>query len=360
MKRVKTGLVGCGAISPAYLNNLTTHFASIIEVTACADLLPELSGKRAVDFHIPRACSTVELLADPEIELVINLTFAPEHFAVSRAALQAGKHVFSEKPLAVELEEGRNLLDLARQKGLLVGGAPDIFLGAGLQTCRALLDEGAIGQVLLALALIALNYGNQPRWQQRGTGPVFDMGPYYLTALVALLGPVRRVSGMTATPIPRKPYPEGSPDAGQTFAVGTPMEAGALLGFDNDVVGVFAASGEAGEGYVPRLEFFGAEGTLQASDPNMYLRPFSLRGKTGGEAQPRPGFNAEGRGLGVAEMAWALRSGRQPRAGGELMYHVLEVIHAIHRASNEERHIAIESACARPEPFDLDELLAAF
>jgi predicted dehydrogenase len=360
MQKVKVGLVGCGAISPAYLRNFTTHFQSILEVKACADLIPTLAIKQAEDFQIPRVCNTEDLLADPEIEIVVNLTFANQHFAVSQAILQAGKHLFTEKPLAVERQEGSEILDLAKRKGLLLAGAADIFLGAGLQTCRALLDQNAIGIPLLASAFIALNYGNAERWQQRGTGPVFDMGPYYLTALVALLGPVRQVTSMTSNPIPQKPYPVDSPDYGKVFTVGTPMEAAGLLRFESGLLGVFAACGEASEGYVPRLEFYGSGGTLQANDPNMYYRPVVLRGGAGKEVPIRHGFIEEGRGLGVAEMAWALRTGRQPRASGEILYHVLEIMHAIHEASDQCKQIELHSTCTRPEPFDLNEMLEAF
>jgi predicted dehydrogenase len=360
MKKVKVGLVGCGAISPAYLKNLTTEFAPLVEVVACADLVESLARNQAEAFQIPKACTTEDLLADPEIELVINLTFAQQHFAVSQAILESGKHLFSEKPLAVEREEGQAILDLAKRKGLLVGGAADTFLGAGLQACRALLDGGEIGQLLLASGFIALNYGSAQRWNSRGTGPVFDMGPYYLTALVALFGPVREVTGMTSNPIPQKQHPPDSPLAGQPFAVGTPMEAGALLRFDSGLLGVFAASGEAAEGYVPRLEVYGSGGTLQANDPNMYLRPVLLRGPKAGEVTVERGFKADGRGLGVAEMAWALRDGRQPRASGELMFHVFDIMHAIHEASDQCRHITLQSSCTRPDPFDVDEMFSAF
>ena len=360
MRKVKVGVVGCGAISPAYLRNLTTHLKSIVEVTACSDLIAARSQKQAADFHIPRVCSTEELLADPEIEIAVNLTFPPDHFAVSRQILEAGKHLFTEKPLAVERAEGEEIIDLARRKGLLVAGASDIFLGAGLQACRALLDQGAIGVPLLASALITLNYENKERWQQHGTGPVFDIGPYYVAALLALFGPVRQVSGMTSQLIPYKPYPEDSPEAGKSFKVGTPMEAGSLLRFDSGPLGVYATAGEAGEGYVPHLEIFGSIRTLEANDPNFYYRPVTLRGSAGGEVPVPHGFKEEGRGLGVAELAWALRTGRTPRASGELLFHALDIMHAIHEASDRGRQVEVGTTCARPEPFNLDEMLQAF
>ena len=360
MKRVKTGIVGCGAISPAYLQNLMGCFSSIIEVTACSDLIPDRSHGRAGEFGVPRVCSTEEILADPEIEIVVNLTNPWEHYAVSRDALLAGKNVFSEKPITVEMEEAEDLLDIARRKGLLVAGASDIFLGAGLQECRRLLDGGAIGVPLLASAFIALNYGSTPHRQRKGTGPVYDMGPYYLTALAVLAGPIRRVSGATSTPFQQKPWGANTPHAGEMFEVETPMEAVATLEFDSPLLAVFAASGEASEGYVPRLEFYGTNGTLQASDPNMYRRPVLIRGREGREVELHSGFMEEGRGLGVAELAWALRSGRQPRASGELMAHVLEVGHAIHRAADTGSRQLIHSAPARPEPFDLQAMFDAF
>jgi predicted dehydrogenase len=354
MKKVSLGVLGCGAISAAYLDNFTTHFRDIVDVRAVADLFPERARQSAEKYHVPKVNSAEELIADPEIELVVNLTFAPQHYALSKAALEAGKHVFTEKPLAVTLDEGRDLVETAKRKGLLLAGAADIFLGAGLQTCRRLLDEKVIGMPLLASAFIALNYGNSARWQSKGTGPVFDMGPYYLTALAALCGPVRRVSGAVSNPIPEKIDPQD----GRSFTVSTPMEAVGTLEFASGLVGVFAASGESAEGYVPRLEFYGSAATLQANDPNMYNRPVLLRGGSNpGEVRPDPGFMAEGRGLGVAEMAWALRAGRQPRASGELMLHVLEVSHALHTSAELGRHIAIGTAPERPAPFFLEEML---
>jgi predicted dehydrogenase len=317
-----------------------------------------LAQKRAEAYRIPKVCSAQEIIADPEIELVVNLTFAPEHYTLSKAALQAGKHVFTEKSLAVTLDEGQDLVETARREGMLLAGASDIFLGAGLQACRKLLDEGRIGVPLMASAFIALNYGDNARWQRKGTGPVFDMGPYYLAALAVLAGPVRRVSGATASPIRTKIHPAGSPEAGKPFEVETPMEAAATLEFDGGLLGVFAASGEAAEGYVPRLEFYGSAATLQANDPNIYHRPVLIRGGgSPGEVIPEKGFRAEGRGLGVAEMAWALRSGRQPRASGDLMLHVLEIMQAIHTSAESGRHVVIASAPPRPELFDYEGMM---
>jgi predicted dehydrogenase len=357
MQKVSLGIVGCGAISPAYIRNFQGHFAPLVEVIHLADALPEVARSRAAEFGISRAGGVEELLRDPEIEIVLNLTNAWAHHAVSMAVLEAGKHLFTEKPLAVERAEGLEIVETAARRGLLVAGAPDTFLGASLQACRALLDQGAVGAPILANALIALRY-NDEKWLRRGTGPMFDMGPYYVTALVALLGPVRRVTGSTSTPFPERPHPPGSTGYGSSFTVGTPTNVCAILDFASGPLAVLATLGEGGEGYVPRLEFYGERGTLQASDPNMYCRPARLRGKEGRDLAFERGFTADGRGLGVAEMAWALRSGGRPRAGAELLLHVLDVMHAVHEASDAARHVFPATTCARPEPFDWEALLA--
>lgn len=359
MKKVQVGLIGCGDISPAYLQNLTTHFRSIVDVTACADLRREVAIQRASEFRIPRVCSVDELLADPQIELVMNLTNAWAHYDVNMAILRAGKHLFSEKPLAVTREEGEETLALAARQGVTIAGAADIFLGGALQTCRKLIDEGEIGFPVLANGLIIMNYRHEAG-HRRGVGPMFDMGPYYLTAMVALLGPVRRVTGSTSLPFPVKPHPEGTPGFGTTFHVETPMHIAAVLDFANGTLGVVVTSGEDAEGYVPRLEFYGTKATLQANDPNMYYRPVRLRGAGGHEVPVEHGFVDEGRALGVAEQAWAIRQGRSPRASGELMFHVLDIMTTVHQASDEGRHIMLQSTCPRPESFDYNAMMDYF
>jgi predicted dehydrogenase len=273
------------------------------------------------------------------------------------AALAAGKHVFSEKPLTVSREVGREIIEAGTGRGLLLAGAPDTFLGAGLQACHRLIDEGAIGTPITAQALLAAGHGSE-RYYDIFTGPMFDMGPYYLTAMVSLLGPVRRVTGSAQTPFAEKPHPAGSPDHGKPFRVSRPGNISGVLDFEAGCVGVITTTCEV-TGYHPRLEIYGTDGVLITNDPNAYTGTVTLQ-PGDGEPQPVPlpeGFSAWGRGLGVAELAQAIRAGRPPRASGDLMYHVLDIMHATHDASDEERHLTLKSGCPRPDPFDLDDLL---
>ena len=351
MRRVKVGVIGCGAISAKYLENLTGPFRFCIEVAACADLIPERAQSRAAEFGVPRACSVAELLADPEIEMVVNLTVPAAHYEVSLAALEAGKHVYTEKPLAVTREEGRLLLAKARSMGVRIGGAPDTFLGAGLQTCRKLIDDGWIGRPLTATAIIAMGVKAE-RYYKVGVGPLFDMGPYFLTALIHLLGPVQRVTGSAQTPFPVKTYSDPlSPDYGKSFTVDTPTNIAGVLDLAGGCTAVLTTICEI-PGYNPRLEVYGTEGILVCNDPNMFSGPLTL--KRGNDVREVPfshGYAENSRGLGIADLAIALQMGRPHRASGELMYHVLDVSHALQEASAEGRHQQIGSMVARPEPF---------
>ncbi len=352
MRKVQVGVIGCGRISPQYLDNLVKRFPFCLEVMACADLVPEQAQARAAEYGIDRACSTHELLADPEIEIVVNLTVPAAHYQVSMAALEAGKHVYTEKPLAVTREEGARLIERARQKGLLVCGAPDTFLGAGLQTCRRIIDDGWIGTPITAQALIAMGV-HVERYHKLGVGPMFDMGPYYVTALVALLGPVRRVTGSAQTPFPQKSNPDTlADDFGRTYTVDTPTNVSGVLDFQTGGIGVVTTTCEI-LGYTPRLEIYGTEGILTCNDPNMFGGPVYLR-RRWGETREMPlthGYADRNRGLGIADMAYAIRDRRLPRASGELAYHVLDVMHAIHDASRTGCHVDLKSTVSRPEPF---------
>lgn len=357
MTPVKVGIVGCGQISGSYLKHLTGMLSGLVQVTACSDLIVERARERAAEFGVPRVCSTEELIGDPEIEIVVNLTMPAQHYEVTMAALEAGKHVFSEKPLTVNRELGREIIQAAARQGLLLAGAPDTFLGAGLQACRRLIDDGAIGTPITAQALLAAGHGSE-RYYNVFTGPMFDMGPYYLTALVSLLGPVRRVTGSAQFPFREKPYPKDSPDYGKTFRVTRPGNISGVLDFAAGYVGVITTTAEVA-GYHPRLEIYGSEGVLVTNDPNAYTGAVTIRpGKGEPQQVSAPeGFPAWGRGLGAAELAQAIRAGRPPRASGDLMYHVLDIMHAMHEASARERHLQLESGCPRPEPFELREML---
>jgi predicted dehydrogenase len=350
---VNVGIVGCGNISGIYLKNGAVF--EDIAIAAVADIDMDRARARAAEYGVPRACSVDELLADPQIDIVINLTIPAAHAEVALAALEAGKSVYNEKPLAVTRDDGRRLLDLARARGLLVGGAPDTFLGAGLQTCRALIDAGAIGEPVAASAFM-LSPGHES-WHpspefyyQRGGGPMFDMGPYYLTALVALLGPARRVTGSARVTRPERVI-TSQPKHGQRITVEVPTHVAGVIDFAAGPVATLVTSFDVHASSPPPIEIYGSAGSMIVPDPNGFGGPVLLRRageREWSEVEVTRPFAANSRGLGVADMARALRSGRPQRASGELAYHVLDLMHAFHDASAEGRHVELQSTCARP------------
>lgn len=361
MRKMKIGVIGCGMISGIYLKNCTEMFDYILEVKAVADLVPELARKRAEEFGVGTVYTVEELLADPEIEIVLNLTAPVAHAPINKRVLEAGKHVYTEKPFALSREEADEVLELAEAKGLLVGCAPDTFLGAGVQTCRKLIDDGWIGQPYAAHASIIMgNAGNgmHPNFQnflKLGGDPVMDMGPYYLTALVNMLGPVRRVTGsaqqlnkeITVTN-PR------SPRYGETAPVEAPTNVTATLDFHSGAVASLQACKEA-FGYEPRMEIYGTEGILYVPDANFFGGTIRLKSASG-ELKEVPfshGFSTESRGIGVADMAYAIQSGRANRASGRLARHILDISLGIFEASEQERHVTLQSTIERPEPLPL-------
>jgi predicted dehydrogenase len=352
---VKVGVIGCGTISRVYFE--IARAFSILDVVACADLYLERAQERAQEFHIPRACKVAELLADTEIELVINLTIPAVHAEIGLAALEAGKCVYNEKPLAIAREDARRMLKLAAERHLLVGGAPDTFLGGGLQTCRKVIDDGEIGEPIAASAFM-LCHGHE-HWHpdpafyyQAGGGPMFDMGPYYLTALIALLGPIRRVTGSTKITFPTRTI-TSEPHYGDKIEVTTPTHITGIMDFASGAVGTISTSFDVWGTTLPPIEIYGTQGTLLVPDPNTFSGPVRIR--KAGEHTWRDvplthGYTKNSRGIGAADMAYALRSGQPHRANGELAYHVLDSMCAFEDASREGKHIELTSTCVRPEP----------
>lgn len=360
MEKTKLGIIGCGVISGAYLSALKLFRG--VEVSACSDLDLERARARAKEFQVPRACSVKELLADPEIRIVINLTIPKAHGEVGLQVLEAGKCVHNEKPLAVTREEGRRLLETARARTLRVGSAPDTFLGGGIQTCRRMLDEGAIGQPVAASAFMT-SHGHES-WHpdpgfyyQAGGGPVFDMGPYYLTALVFLLGPIRRVTGSARITFPERTI-TSEPKKGQTIRVDVPTHVAGVLDFACGAIGTMVMSFDVWRAQLPRIEIYGSEGSLSVPDPNGFGgKPALFRHDQADKGwQELPfthGYGRPCRGIGVVDLAAALRENRPHRASGELAYHVLDTMHAIHDAAREGRHVTVASTCEAPAPLPM-------
>jgi predicted dehydrogenase len=356
MRKVNVGVIGCGNISAQYFRFLKQF--EILNVTACADIDQSRARARAEEFGIPRALTVVELLQDPEIEIVVNLTIPAVHAEVSLKVLESGKHVYVEKPLAVEREDGRRVMDLAAAKGLLVGCAPDTVLGAGVQTCRKLIDEGAIGQPLSAVAFMM--GGGHESWHpdpefyyKRGGGPLFDMGPYYLSTLIQLLGPIQSVGGMAKISRAERII-TSQPKAGTIIKVETPTHISGLLQFANGVIGTMIMSFDVPGGHhLPNIEVYGTEGSIRVPDPNTFKGEVQLRKKGEKEwltIEHTHPYADMGRGLGVADLAYAIRNGRRPRAGGDIGFHVLDAMHGILEASDAGSQFRLQSTCERPEP----------
>ncbi len=357
MNKIKVGIVGCGNISDIYLTNCRAY--EELEVVRLADLDLERAAAKAAQYGIPESGTLAELLADERIEIVLNLTIPAVHAEVSLAALEAGKHVYSEKPLAIAIEDGRTILELAASKGLRVGVAPDTVLGGGIQTCRKLIDEGAIGKPVAAAAFMMT--GGPERWHpnpgflyESGAGPMFDMGPYYLSAFITLLGPIRRVTGSAVISYPERLI-TSQPLYGQKIRVQTPTHINGVLDFAGGATAMLITSFDVKGGTsLPSIEIYGSEGTMLVPDPNTFGGPVKLR-KPGPdqEWQEVPlthGHSDNSRGLGLLDMARALSDGTPHRATGEVALQALEAMHGFHIASREERHYSIESQCERPSP----------
>jgi predicted dehydrogenase len=354
--KIKVGIIGCGNISEIYLKNSKSLFANL-DLVACADLDVDRARAKAEQHGIANGCSVAELLADPEIQFVINLTIPQVHARVNLQALEAGKHVYVEKPFAVTREEAQSVLQLAERKGLLVGTAPDTFLGGGIQTCIKLIREGAIGVPVAATAFMMS--GGHESWHpapefyyQAGGGPMFDMGPYYLTALVAMLGPIQRVTGSARISFPERTI-TSKPKFGEKIKVEVPTQVAGILDFHSGAMGTIITSFDTpGGAQLPFIEIYGSEGTLSVPDPNSFGGPVKLRKKGGAEwneLQLTHGFDNNSRGIGVADMAQAIIEGRKHRASGALGYHVLEAMIGFHDASLEGRHYIMKSTCDAPE-----------
>ncbi len=352
-KKVKIGVIGCGNISPTYLKNMRDVF-EILDVVACCDLVPERSAAKAAEFPGVKACSNEEILSDPDIDIVLNITWPKVHAEVGMQVLEAGKHLYNEKPISVTRESAKELLAAAKRRKLRVGCAPDTFLGAGLQTCRKLIDDGWIGEPIGATAFMM---GMGPEgWHpdpfsfyQFGAGPMLDVGVYYVTALVALLGPVKRVTGSARISFPERTI-GSQPHLGEKIKVEVPTFIAGVMDFASGVVGNIVTSFDVWKSQVPRIEIYGSGGVLSVPDPNTFGGPVKVF-RPGGEWQeiPLTHIYAENmRSLGLADMAYGVRSGRKHRAAGEMAYHVLDVMHAFGDASEAGEHVAIKSTCERP------------
>jgi predicted dehydrogenase len=363
------GIIGCGNISDAYLKGAAR--SQLIQVKSCADLNAEAAKTKASEYDIA-AVPVDALLADPDIEIVINLTVPLAHGPVSRQIITAGKHVFSEKPLAARFTEAQALMLAAAGRGVRVGCAPDTFLGAAHQACRRTIDDGRIGRPIGGAAAV-LSHGmehwhpNPEFFFKRGGGPIHDIGPYYVTQLVNLLGPVIRVTAQASTASPTRTV-TSTPRRGQVIEVEVPTTVNGVLSFANGANVSLTASWDVWKHMRLPFEIYGSEGSMLVPDPNFFGDAPQLAERDSAwqeldiSAHPfgipnrilRSGMQvADYRIIGLLDMAAALRQGRAHRANGDLALHVLEVLDAFERSSVEGRHVMIETPCERPEPLPL-------
>lgn len=349
--KTKIAIVGCGNISDIYLKNCLGFG---LDLVACTDMDMSRAEAKAREFAVA-ARPLTDVLSDSSIELIVNLTPPSAHAEVSRAALKAGKHVYSEKPLATQRADGARLLKLAKRKGLRIGCAPDTFLGGGLQTCRKLLDEGAIGEPVAAVAFLTgrgmeMWHPNPDFFYQPGAGPMFDMGPYYLTALVSMLGPVRRLTGSARISFPERLI-TSQPLAGTKIKVNTPTHVTGILDFVGGSIATVITSFDVWAANLPHIEIYGSEGSLSVPDPNTFGGPVRVKSAKDEEWREVPlthGHTENSRGLGVRDMVAAIRENRPHRANGEMAFHVLDLMQSFEEASISGQHIEIRSRCERP------------
>jgi predicted dehydrogenase len=353
---VGVALVGAGVISGEYLRNLTSF--PDVRVLAVADLDVERAAAAAAQYGVPVSGDPETVLAIPEVELVVNLTTPAAHAPVALAALQAGKHVYGEKPLTLDPATGEKLLVEAEARDLRIGNAPDTFLGAGLQSARRAVRSGVIGTPVAAT--VVFQTAGPESWHpspeflfQIGAGPLFDIGPYYLTALVALLGPVARVAATARQARPRRVIGSG-PKAGTVFEVEVPTHVMALIDFES---GPGASATFSFDSPLPRrlIEITGTEGTLSVPDPNTFAGPLRVRGPKDADWRELPVSGpTAGRGLGVLDLARALRGGGPHRATGAQAQHVLETMATIIDAAENGEFRTLRSTTPTPEELPAD------
>lgn len=351
-EKIGIGIIGCGAIFPAYVEGIRQF--PFLDLKAIADIDTTRAGERAKEFTIPKAMTVDELLQDPDIEIVVNLTVPQSHAPVNIAALKAGKHAYCEKPLGMTRDEVVESVAVAEAQGLRIGSAPDTFLGSGIQTARKAIDEGMIGTPIAATALW-LSHGHES-WHpsptfyyQKGGGPVFDMAPYYLTTLVNLLGPAKRVSGSTAITFPTRTI-TSEPLNGTVIDVEISTHAAGTVDFENGAIATVMMSFDVWANNLPKIEIHGTKGSLSVPDPNTFCGEVKFKGPDSEDWTVVESTHRDdvGRGIGVADLAKAIRSGREHRANGNVAAHIVDIMQAFDESSETGRHIEMTTKCDQP------------
>ncbi len=362
-KTLGVGIIGCGNISTAYLK-LAPYFKGI-EIRACADINPDAAKTQAKAFGV-RADSVEDLLKSKDIDIIVNLTIPAAHFQVSKQVLQAGKHVYSEKPFVLSVKEGKSLAAIARKKRLRIGSAPDTFLGGSHQLARHLLDAGKLGKVISGTCHV-MGHGmehwhpNPDFFYQPGAGPVLDIGPYYITNLIQLLGPVTHVMAHTSTPSKTRTI-SSKPRRGQKIKVETPTTIHAILEFKSGAVITLGTSWDVWQHNHTHMELYGTDGTLHVPDPNFFGgevtatknatplkklpkwdHPFSINNH-----ESSKGAVANYRTAGLADMAISIINKKPHRCSNDLALHAVDIMTSILKAGSSGRKIKLQTTCKRP------------
>lgn len=373
-KELGVGIMGCGNISTTYFK-LSPLFKGL-KVLACADLNEQAAEMRAEEYGV-KAQSIEQMLANDELDVIVNLTIPAAHFAVSKAILEAGKHVYSEKPLVISLEEGKALQALAKEKGLSVGCAPDTFLGGAHQLARKYIDEGGVGRITSGTCHVMspgmeMWHPNPGFFFLEGGGPILDLGPYYIANLINLIGPVKRVGALTSMASPTRNVTSEGPFKGQSIPVETPTNIHALLEFVSGATITLSASWDVWSHRHANMELYGTEGSIFVPDPNFFGGTVEASGRNkdiqplepwdhpfGINNQEHPqGPRANYRTAGLADMAMALIEGRDARCSLERTLHGVDVMTSILKSGEEGRFIELSTTCTQPAALGIDEALA--
>ena len=362
---IRIGFVGVGNISGIYLHNIT-HLFREIEIAGVCDLIPERAEKAAREYGVRIYKDMYEIFEDPTVDVVLNITRPYEHYAVTHAALEAGKHVYSEKPLSPDLGEAKELVKLAKSKGLYLGGAPDTFMGAGIQTARRLIDEGTIGRPIGATAHF-LGHGPEG-WHpdpeffyKRGGGPMLDMGPYYITCLVNLLGKADWVTAFGRASFPQRVI-GSEPHRGEVVDVEVDTFTSGAIRFASGAIASFTASFDSYTAFSEYIEIFGEKGSIRVPDPNTFGGPVRLLfpGKGYEEIPLDEGFTGNSRALGLSDMASAMEEGRFHRANCMQQLHVLDIMTAFERSSRANAPVEITSPFERQPAVDPEKICGTY
>ena len=372
------GLIGCGNIAETYFR--AQDYFNNINFIACADKFPEAAKKCADQYKI-KSLTVDEILKDSDVDVILNLTIPQAHYEISKLALEAGKHVYSEKPMSIKYEEAKELVDLANKKNLYIGNAPDTFLGGGGQVARKFVDDGDIGKVLTGNFIFAFPgvqefHPNPESWFQSGGGPVIDMGPYFFTTLVNLLGPVKNVRSRGKKFADQREYLVG-PKKGKSFNVDISTSVMLDIEFANEAIVQGFISFDVQNHARNHMELYGTKGSLVVPDPNMFGGPVLLSRELGSEWQEfsvedkylgktniinHSGRSNEApkqsnyRGVGLSEMIYSIENNIQHRCNGNLALHVLDIIESTIIASETKKEVSLRSTCEQPKPFSEEQI----